>query len=76
MTNDRLPAACSEAEALRLLNWSSRRVGELRQSVSHTQLQRGLVYDKRAVLELRDRPTQLTNRALTPDFRPVQLHTR
>lgn len=72
-----LPAAVSEAEALRLLNWSPRRAEELRRALPSVSLIRGRVYERAAVEGLRTRQAgELVNRAVTPGFVPVPLHTR
>ncbi len=72
-----LPEAVSEAEALRLLNWSTRRVDELRRTLPSVSLIRGRVYERAAVEDLRTRTAgELVNRTVRPGFVPVPLHTR
>ena len=77
MNTQPLPEAVSEAEALRLLNWSTRRADELRQTLPCVSLIRGRVYERAAVEALRNRSAgELVNRTVRPGFVPVPLHTR
>jgi hypothetical protein len=77
MNTQPLPEACSESEALRLLNWSTRRTEELRGKLPNVSLIRGRVYERAAVEALRTREAgELVNRAVNPVFVPVPLHTR
>lgn len=60
-----------------MLNWSTRRVDELRQTLPSVSLIRGRVYERAAVEGLRTRTAgELVNRAVNTGFVPVPLHTR
>lgn len=77
MDTQTLPAACSEAEALRILNYSQRRAEELRRKLPSMELIRGRVYERSAVEALRNREAgALTNRAFNLGYVPMPLHTR
>ena len=77
MNANPLPAACSESEALRILNWSPRRTDELRRTVPSVPLQRGRIYPRDQVQVLASREAAgLANRAVGTGFVTPPLHTR